>query len=636
MKFSTKCAIIFLQILLLSVNFSFAQSINNYQERKTWLLKGLSNVKLRGRGKYGLPKACALLWNNPKDSLATNYITYALRDKNQSMFDFPGIALALGKFRKSFKPEQLAIIQADLEKLAKVDKNNGQGFMGHGTENHATMMWTSAYLFAQYFPDARWVNGMTSDDLKKEMKERLRKTFRNVYEKGYYEYLSTTYEVIMDYPVAILLEYSDDPEVKAIAEAFLLYKWSVLSLNNFDGGIVAPYARMISQEDYRPASKAVSPTLFQNWLFWGWGPNTHAISIKTFLDIPSTNHVIYSALSDIALPNVFNEIALGTYSPLETRSSAPTFGLYGSGISHMMLRKTYRSRNYAMGTGNFRWVPGGSYSDHDINGFNILWRSKNQFNYINCFHPYWNSSDNIKDRTPDTWNKGSVSPFMQTAQNKNTAIVLFNIPDKDPWANKSKAEVRAWRSAHVNQLIKRGMLRFPKTVDQVVEDKGWIFLKEGQTYIGIKPLKGYYIEKDRKGEGLDGFNIVKSDFGKTGFIFQIGSLQEHTSFANFRNSLLSSKISIEWEKFTVQYTNYNGDQLKIQYNSGLKADSDGLANSVPLAWLNGKSEISFEKWPIVQSKMINLEERILRIKSVKSSISVDWRSEYPLIKKSNP
>lgn len=39
------------------------------------------------------------------------------------------------------------------------------------------------FLFGQLFPDAQWVNGMTSGDLMDEMKERLRKMFKNMYQK---------------------------------------------------------------------------------------------------------------------------------------------------------------------------------------------------------------------------------------------------------------------------------------------------------------------------------------------------------------------------------------------------------------------------------------------------------------------
>jgi ABC-type transporter MlaC component len=183
-----------------------AQDLSTYQSRKSFILGAFKDVVLEEGGKHGLPKAIARLHANPNDQPALTYISTILDRKTQNMFDFPGVALALCMYWDSFSPEQIAELKSDLERLAKSDKIGGEGFLGHGTENHATMMWCSAYLFGQLFPDARWTNGMTSSELMADMKERLRKTFKNRYEKGYTEYLSTTYEVVMNFLFEIFIE----------------------------------------------------------------------------------------------------------------------------------------------------------------------------------------------------------------------------------------------------------------------------------------------------------------------------------------------------------------------------------------------------------------------------------------------
>lgn len=630
---------------LVSPALLFGQSLDTFEHRKTAILQSLRDAKLHERGKHGLPKACARLWNNPNDTTATRYITTALNHPEQSMFDFPGIALALGKFRNSFRPEQLELIKADLERLAKEDKVNGQGFLGHGTENHATMMWTSAYLFGQYFPDAKWINGWTSAQLMAEMKERMRVTFRNVYQHGYTEYLSTAYEVIMNYPVAILLEFAEDQEMKDIARAFLLYKWSLQSLNNFEGNMIAPYGRMIAQEDHQPndALAFKIPTLFAHWLYWGWGENTGSVKMSYFEDYSATSHVIYCALSDVNPENLL--LTLGNHqTPFTGLSSASTFGNYGKSAPHMMMRKFYRDRTFAIGTGNFRWIPGGDYADHDTNPFNILWSSNDRFNFINCTHPYWYSDGDDPDRTPDTWHNGGLSPFMQTAHHQNTAIVLFNIPQKDPWVGKPSAEKWGWRDGHADNLIKRGMLRYPKSVDEKIEKAGWIFLREGETFIGIKPLKSYYEQTNLKGRGLDGFNIIKSDHAQTGFIFEVGTAATHNSFREFQNKLITNKVSINWAKLTVDYTDSRKNLIHIQYQPGLRIkeefvpehvtskDIKGMAESVPVVKINSKPEIPYEQWPMLKSPLINMDGGKLEISDKgKTQIRVDWSGKYPKI-----
>jgi len=645
---TNKTALIVLCAGLLLSNVAFGQDFSTFEKRKQWLLAELKDVDLSERGKHGLPKAIARLHNNPHDQGALVYITNILDHKDQCMFDFPGVALALCRYWDSFSSAQRNKLKVDLERLAKPDKNDGEGFLGHGTENHATMMWSAAYLFGQLFPDAKWANGMNSAELMADMKERLRKTFRNYYDHGYTEYLSTTYEVVMNFPVEILLEYAEDPEMKAIAEAFMLYKWSLISLNMFEGATIAPYGRMNTQQDHAPDESYVTGTPYYNWLLFGWGPATENVRIEQFTaPISDATFSIYTALSTVTPDSVFFRLA-NNRTPFSVKSSASTFGHYGKAAPHMMMRNVYRGQAFAIGTGNFRWVPGGDYADHDANGFSILWSSSDRFNYIGCYHPYWYSDGDYPDRTPDTWYKGNISPFQQTAHYQNTAITLFNIPDADPWMTKPNQSKWEWRDGHADNLIKRGMLRYPKSVDEEVEENGWIFLREGKTYIGIKPLKDYYIQRDLTGKGLDGFNIVKSDHAQTGFVFEVGTEDDFKSFSKFKNKLKNNKLSTNWDKLTVSYRNSQKSELQIQYIPGLPlalvpAENrpdywtgigiTGLAESVPLVTINGKREMPYQQWPMIESPDVNMDNLRLKIESNGSRILVDWRGKYPIIQR---
>ncbi|MCK0146483.1 hypothetical protein MWU78_12580 [Arenibacter sp. F26102] len=640
-KINTK---IFALLFVIYSQTLFAQDLTSYKDRKSQVVNSLKDVTLVERGKHGLPKAIARLESDPYDEAALTYITNDLDNRYQSMFDFPGMALALCRYWDSFNEKQLKKIKRDLEKLAKSDKQGGEGFLGHGTENHATMMWSSAYLFGQLFPDARWANGMSSTELMADMKERLRKTFKNVYNHGYAEYLSTTYEVVMNFPVEMLMEYAEDPEVKAIAEAFMLYKWSLLSLNNFEGTILAPYGRMNTQQDHLSDESYISATTYYNWLMWGWGPATGNVKLDQFDDYQEASYTIFAALSGVVPPSVFFRLASNDSAPFELKTSASSFGPFGTGVPHWMMRKVFRNKTYAIGTGNFRWTPGGDYADHDANGFNISYHSPDRFNYINCFHPYWYSDGDEQDRTADTWYKGTNSPFQQTAHSKNTVITLFNIPQKDPWVNTPSETKWAWRDGHADNLIKRGMLRYPKSVDEKVEENGWIFLREGDTYIGIRPLKSYYEQTDLKGKGLDGFNIVKSDHAQTGFVFELGSKSESGTFDKFRRTLNKNRLSIDWKNMRVTYTDSQKEKLQIQYQEGLPIAPEnkmpehlsrkgikGMAESVPVVKIKNKSELGYRQWPMIESPSINMDNSILKIDDGQTEITVNWQGNIPVI-----
>jgi hypothetical protein len=480
------------------------------------------------------------------------------------------------------------------------------------------------------------------------MKERLRKTFKNYYHHGQCEHLSTTYEMTINFPVSILLECAKDKEIRDIAEAFLLYKWALLSLNNFQGTTLAPFARMNTQQNHRPEDGYVANGGFYNWLMWGWGEATNNFR-KTFFavdyEINEGTYIFYQAVSRIVPDEVFFRFAK-TEEDFTLKSSAGFFGQYGQGVPHMIMRKIYRNKHYAIGTGNFRWVPGGDYADHDANAFSIVWPSDDRFNYIGCYHPFWYSDGD--DRTADTWNHGNVSPFQQSVLHKNTAIVLFDIPDKDPWPGKPSYGKWEWRDGHADNLIKRGMLRYPKSIDEKVEENGWIFLREKDTYIGIKPLKDYYIQTDLKEKYIQEFNVVKSDHAQTGFVFELGAKEESGSFEQFRARLQKNKLSVQWNPFVVNYTNSKKDRIRIQYVPGLpvkeipeneRADHwpqigcTGLAESIPEATINGKKEMSCDEWPMIESPYVHMEHSVLKIDDGKTKITVDWTGELPVISK---
>ena len=652
LRLFTLCGILFGMVAYLSAQET-APDFSTYEGRKAAVVEHLKDVVLKERGKHGIPRALARLANDPNDRVAIDYLVDILDPRMQTMFDFPGISLALYQYGDSFTPEEKEKIKSYLLKLAKPVRGEGEGFLNHGTENHAIMMWSGAFLYPQLWPDAQWNNGMNSEELKAHVKEWMRKTYKNVYRVGYAEYLSTTYEAPFNSAMETLYVYAEDPEMKAIAEAVMLYKWAILSLNAFDGEIMAPSGRMGYQIDHAhpgPKFSEVPGASFYNWVLWGWGEATDNMNLSCFRGrseeggYNETSHAIYAAISKAVPDDVFFQIAANK-DRFTQYSSACNFGNWGEGAPRWMLRKVSRDKNFAIGAANFRWVPGGDYADHDACGFTIQWSSADRFNYINCFHPFWYAGGDDASRGPDTWNHGGNSPFQQTAIHENVAITVFDIPDKDPWPGKPSPEKWAWRNKHENDLLKRGMLRYPDSVDEQIEENNWIFLREGKTYIGIRPLKEYYLERDSKEKFLEGFVVVKSDHAQTGFVFELGSEEEFGNFASFRERVAKNKLDIDWKTTTVAYTGLRGDTLQIRFVPGLplvkpvnppdhwaRYNPGGfIAESVPYVAINGVEERFLDGWPLLKSPFVEMDDSVLKIDDGKTKITVDWRGDYPKI-----
>ena len=58
----------------------------------------------------------------------------------------------------------------------------------------------------------------------------------------------------------------------------------------------------------------------------------------------------------------------------------------------------------------------------------------------------------------------------------------------------------------------------------------------------------------------------------------------------------------------------------------------GLAESVPVVTVNGQSEMSYQKWPLIDSQFVTLNGSVLQISEGGRRITVDWSGDNPEIK----
>jgi hypothetical protein len=162
---------VFCMFVPLPLLFAQTPDYSTYEARRSAVVESVRGFKVQGSGKHGLSRAIARLQLDSHDAEALEYIVSTTNPRMQTMFDFPGLALALCRYWDSFSPEQRRSLQTALERLARSDKTDGEGFPGHGTENHALLQWAPAILFCELFPDAQWCNGMNSEQLHAHIKE---------------------------------------------------------------------------------------------------------------------------------------------------------------------------------------------------------------------------------------------------------------------------------------------------------------------------------------------------------------------------------------------------------------------------------------------------------------------------------
>jgi hypothetical protein len=214
---------------------------------------------------------------------------------------------------------------------------------------------------------------------------------------------------------------------------------------------------------------------------------------------------------------------------------------------------------------------------------------------------------------------------------------MFNIPDKDPWPD--MGQQKHWianRNNHADNLIRLGQVRFPTTVDEVVEDGDICYFREGNVYVAIRVLKpGHTLHKLLKDDWSDeSFHVVKSREAKTGFIFEVGTADEQGSFGAFQVKVKNNPLSVDWDAMEVLYTTTHGDQLRFRYDTDYSMDNQGgYIKIAPDLWINGKlREVDFNTWPLIESPVMNLKDGILRIEQGGERVEVDWSGELPRIK----
>ena len=608
-----------------------------YEARRTWMLEAFRNLPISHQPKPGMPQAVARLYlADGRDVEALQYVTESFdqlrtpeEKKGQTRNIAPALVRALHMFGKHFSSQQLQQI-----KHAVTSKVIVGTLRGHGTENHAAQFVTSMYLLAQFFPDATWESSdgkrYTSVEMMAEAKSRIMQRGKGFFRAGNNEQLSTTYATVNVYPLFNLMEFAQDPQVRDSAEALVLYHLTLLALNNFDGHIIPPFNRSnATQQRFGPPGKRIGRYMpFHHthaWLFWG----QNEVIAEDFSRAVEPALALDYVYAGWRMPEVLNRIARGADAPYEIRGTLPAFGSWGSGKSLETLRYVWRDRDFAIGGVAGQHVdPGQFLLDYDT--FGIVWKSPNRFRSLQVMHPYWRSNEG-----EDYW-KGTHSPFQQTGVYRNTAIVVFNIPEKDPWRN--RAQQKAWlglRNKHFDELFKLAEVRFPTTVEEFVQDGDFYFFREREVYVAVRVLKPKHTRHEIGDEllkKLDGnsdvFHVIKSREAQTGFVFEVGTAEKHKSFAAFQATVRSNPLTVDWSALEVRYQNSNGDQLQFRYETKISEDKDGYIWFAPDFWINGKKR-DLSNWPITDSPLVSLCDGVLKVAQGGASFNVDWRGDYP-------
>ena len=486
---------------------------------------------------------------------------------------------------------------AQLERIARAVERPRRLFE-HGTINMAAIRTTSLYLMAQRFPGAVWTDHdgtrYPAAELRQRLKTLMIRRYGRFLQDGETEQLSPTYAAANVFTALNLIEFAADPEVKAFAEAYAVQSLTLLRLSSLQGVILAPIHRQNAQQRSGPAQvgrPCISPAQHVLWLYFG-EPEIGTRDLESGCE---PTYVAMLADSDWVPPAVLASFPDQEAPPTEHTITVPEFTPWDGTPQPYLSGRVYRSRNFAIGSGNAVFYPDG-YNMADST-FTLAWRKRGaEFNYLECFHPYWSSNAG-----PDAWSTIRVppkfqpnatsrsSPFQQSFFDRGRGVLLFSIPDADPWPSSKDPRFFAARDRQKDRLFARQNCHFPKSVDEWRQDGSWVFIRAGETYVGIEAV-GLQPKLNDIADDPTVLGFVKlTTEGRHAALFVVAEeAARHRSFAAFQEHARSISRRHDAERDEFSFTGEDGTLNKVAFRLEPEPGT-GRIRSLPAVTRNGEA-----------------------------------------------
>jgi hypothetical protein len=521
------------------------------------------------------------------------------------MFALPPLVRYLYQFGECLNSSQKAEL---IESF--VAQNKRQQLTAHGTLNHAVMRATSWYLLAQYFEGAKWTdwNGKVFDsrDLMREIKSKLTRRHDHFLKYGHYELLSPTYAMVDYFPLLNLIDFAADPQVRRQAKSEALLELASLRAHSFHGVIVPPLTRKnFDQVNATDLRRNYIPSISQQILWYYYG-EPRGLQMRDFRG----GEPFYASM--LALSKWRPPAAVAGISPgagYRIRYNTPQFGIWDADTPVEIYGDSFINDDFAMGSGNLLFQPSG-YSGH-IQTFSILMKSDLPNNQIECYHPFWKS--NLGE---DAWSTDRSSPFQQMYRyDESSLVMLFDIPDKDPWPQSKDNRFWSDRDQHADELLKVAVCRVSRSFDEVIFDGKWVFIRQGDVYTAMAILDGKYAVDEAPPALLKEFYSIKVRQAKNAIFFHVAQRLSGLDFRIFQQRMKASSLPVfDASEGTVVVHEMNGAVTKITSRIEKLPGGSDWWSALPLVVRNGR-QIKPDDSFVIDSPVLSVRDGVLRARS---------------------
>ncbi len=404
------------------------------------------------------------------------------------------------------------------------------------------------------------------------------------------------------------------PEVSKLAEDEATLEIAVLRAHSVHRVIVPPLTRKtVEQLNATDSPQNYVPSITQHVLWYYYGEPS-GLGAYDFQRDAVPLSVAMLGLSGWVPPKsvlALNQLQNGAYS---IKLVTPEFSNWGDAAAPEIYGDSYISDDFAIGTGNLLFQPEG-YSGH-IQTFAILLKSAQPQNQIECYHPYWNSSQG-----EDAWGADRSSPFQQMYRYDDSSVVmLFDIPKTDPWVLPEQNRFWASRSRHKDALIRTVTCRIPRNLDEIITEPNWIFARHGEVFVAMATMKGTNTYDDTTTTLAQKYRIIKVREAKTALFFRVERERSDLNFAQFREDVRTQLPEYDGASSSVLVTERSGAKTQVKFNLRQEPGSKRWT-AIPTVTRNGKA-LPINETAVVESPVLMLKSGTLEVNAAGKQLKI--------------
>lgn len=416
------------------------------------------------------------------------------------------------------------------------------------SENHELLFHASRYLMAAALPNETFKqykstgNQLAADDLKW-----LTRFIRFRAQCGWGEFSSSGYYRIDMESLLCLYDFAADDELRKLAGMMLDLMWAEVAQDSLNGMHCGAHGRIY----WVQALMHGKEDLFGlQYLYFGNIDTSLCHNLWGSCDAFTSSW----RPSDVVL-----HIALDRREPYESRQRAFLFNtddpLPDKPLEGSIRRYTYWTPQFVVGAVQRQDAyPGDQhakwYAHHEQHEWDVTIGSRTRSRLF-THHP---RLDNKYAEMHGYWTGDLLCNCVSTFASQTVVLALYDIPKDQP-------------CQYIHAYVPKS------SFDEVIEENGWIFVREGDVYAGLRMLG----EAPRWGthEKFPNCEVI-SDGARNGAVCEVGRQQDFGSFEKFCNEIAANKIDFDKEKMTLTYTSKRGGTITIDTRGTRKIDGKSV------------------------------------------------------------